>query len=309
MKTLIAILLLALPCWAGPQEISAADKKKAGDLRAAVDKAPDDAGANLALGKLLCFTAGDWKEGLPFLAKGGDDPFAQVARKDLEPKENALFSIEVADGWLLLEQKNKPLQARIRERALFHFAEAWPKLNDPVWKDKTRERLRTLQQKGQESKTLGPSPANWAPAGTSGGVDRQYAHSGQSSFKIPGTEVTKKGPGAGISSEQFPCAAGAKIKYSCWVLSTGTETFDELRVKCRNAKQGAGEHLAMVAVKSTPDLPLWIRIDGETTAPEGTHSVEISFKRGGTGVGTVFLDDVSLLVDGKELLKNGAFEK
>ncbi len=302
MLTILLALVLA-----GPQDLSPADKKKGEQLRAAVEKAPEDPAANLALGKHLCFVAGEWADGLPFLTKGGDKDFAPVAEKDLGPKDNALFTIEVADMWLLLEKKHKPFAARIRERALFHFAEAWPKISDQVWKDKVRERLRTLQAKGPESKTLGPAPANWAPTSPSAGIDRQYARSGQAALKIPAADPAKKSAG-GLSSEQFPCPPGAKIKYSAWVLTSGTESFDELRVKCRNAKQGVGEHLAMVTVKASPDLPIWTKVEGELTAPDGTFSVEISFKKGNPA-GTVFLDDLSLTVDGRELLKNGGFER
>jgi hypothetical protein len=300
MTILLAILLL------GPQDLSPAEKKKLFELRLAVEKSPEDTAANLALGKHLCFVAGEWSDGLPFLAKGGDKDFAPVAEKDLGPKDNALFSIEVADMWLLLEKKHKPFAARIRERAMYHFAEAWPKISDQVWKDKTRERLRTLQQKGPESKTMGPASANWSAVGIPSGVDRQYARSGMSSLKIPAPDPAKKVAVAGVCSDLIPCQPGAKIKFSGWVLSSGTEAIDELRVKLCNSKS---QILSVVTVKSTPDLPIWTKIDGEATAPDGTHNVEISFKRGANGGGVIFLDDLSLTVDGKEVLKNGGFEK
>jgi hypothetical protein len=293
----------------GPQELSPAEKKKLFELRLAVEKSPEDAAANLALGKFLCFVIGNWNEGLPILAKGGDDQFAHTARRDLEPKENALFSIEVADMWLLLEGKNRPIAARIRERVLFHFAEAWPKISDPVWKDKTRERLRTLQQKGPESKTTGPAPANWSAVNASLGGDRQYARTGATSLKIAPPDPSKKNFQGGLCSELMPCAAGAKIKFSGWVMTGGADGIDELRIKLRNAKQSGGEQLAIVAVKTSPDLPYWVKVEGETTAPEGTNNVEISFKRTPNATGFVFLDDFSVTADGKELLKNGSFEK
>lgn len=300
--------LAAMMALVGPQDVSPADKKKLDAARAAVEKAPDDPKANLDLGRILCLFMGEWTEGLPFLAKGGDKSFAPIAEKDLQPRATVEDSLAMADEWLKVEKAQKQYAARLRERALFHYAEAWPKMEAGPSKEALRERVKLMQMKGPESKALGPSPASWSPA-TGAGVDRQYARSGAASLKVPAPDASRKNTGVGLASEQFPCPPGAKIKYSCWVLSIGGDSFDELRVKCRNQKQGAGEHLSLVPVKTPTDLPIWTKVEGETVAPEGTHNVEIGFKRNGSATGIVFVDDVSLLVNGKEMLKNGGFEK
>ena len=44
---------------------------------------PDDATANLALGKYACFTKGQWEQGFAHLAKGNDSTLAELANKSL----------------------------------------------------------------------------------------------------------------------------------------------------------------------------------------------------------------------------------
>lgn len=47
---------------------------------------PDDPTANLALGRYLCLTRGDWEAGLPLLAKGDDAVLSPLARQSLEAR-------------------------------------------------------------------------------------------------------------------------------------------------------------------------------------------------------------------------------
>jgi hypothetical protein len=130
-----------------------------------------------------------------------------------------------------------------------------------------------------------------------------------SSVKIDPPDPAKKNFQGGLCSELYPCSPGAKIKFSAWVFTGGSEGIDEIRIKIRNAKQSGGEHLTMVTVKTSPDLPYWTKVEGEATAPEGANNVEVSFKRAQNATGFIFVDDFSLTTDGKELLKNGSFEK
>src|SRR5439155_8519655 len=50
---------------------------------AALKKQPDDPAANLAVGKYLCLSKGDWLDGLPYLAKSGDATLKELAVLDL----------------------------------------------------------------------------------------------------------------------------------------------------------------------------------------------------------------------------------
>jgi hypothetical protein len=60
---------------------------------------PDDAEANLLLGKFLCFRKNDWDQGLPFLKKSKDAALSGLAEKELKNPATATEKREVADAW------------------------------------------------------------------------------------------------------------------------------------------------------------------------------------------------------------------
>jgi hypothetical protein len=96
-------------------------------LRAKLAESPNDPQANLELGQLLCFTAGNWKEGLPNLAKGADIPLAAVAQAEAKagdtPEPKAALSL--ADGWFDWSQGQKgSFRAAAEERSLNYYLAA-----------------------------------------------------------------------------------------------------------------------------------------------------------------------------------------
>jgi hypothetical protein len=70
-------------------------------------KSPDDPGANLEIGKFLCFAKGTWDLGLRFMVKGSDATLRGVAEKELALSAQALERVALADGWYDLAQKEK----------------------------------------------------------------------------------------------------------------------------------------------------------------------------------------------------------
>lgn len=60
---------------------------------------PEDADANLILGKFYCLSKGDFRRGLPFLAQGADSNLASLAAKELAASGEPARQIEAADGW------------------------------------------------------------------------------------------------------------------------------------------------------------------------------------------------------------------
>src|SRR5262249_33716111 len=56
----------------------------------ALRQQPEDPGANLVMGKYVCFDKGDWGKGLPLLVKGSDGQLQALAEKDLaKPTDSA----------------------------------------------------------------------------------------------------------------------------------------------------------------------------------------------------------------------------
>lgn len=92
-------------------------------------KSPEDPGANLIIGKHLCWTSGDWKTGLPHLAKGSEAALKAIASRELaEPKEPA-DQLALADSWWDLgEQESGAGRQALRTRAAFWYASAIPGL-------------------------------------------------------------------------------------------------------------------------------------------------------------------------------------
>lgn len=95
---------------------------------------PDDADANLVVGRFLCLAKGQWDAGLQRLAKGGDPSLKALAKLDLAaeaaPADDAAGRVEAGDAWWTFADKQPPPdQARLRERASHHYEKALPKLS------------------------------------------------------------------------------------------------------------------------------------------------------------------------------------
>ena len=60
---------------------------------------PDDAEANLTMGRYLCFTQEDWDAGLPLLIKSADPVFKELAEKTAAIPTDAAEQVELADAW------------------------------------------------------------------------------------------------------------------------------------------------------------------------------------------------------------------
>jgi S1-C subfamily serine protease len=105
---------------------------------------PDDAEANLAVGKYVCFVRGDWATGLPMLAKCSDVKIKQAAGDDLADPIDGAGQQHVADQWYILG--NQPLLRgdRIRLRAYFWYQKALPQLDGESARS-ARERIEELQ--------------------------------------------------------------------------------------------------------------------------------------------------------------------
>ncbi|MFO0844170.1 MAG: prenyltransferase/squalene oxidase repeat-containing protein [Gemmataceae bacterium] len=117
------------------REVAAAREK----LKAA----PDDAPANLAVGRHLCLFHGRWDEGLPYLGKGGDAEPARLARQDLTPPADVKAQLAVADAWSrMTEDHTERPRRHLYERALAWYDVARPNV---AAKDQSKLDEKTLQ--------------------------------------------------------------------------------------------------------------------------------------------------------------------
>ena len=113
------------------------------DFKAAKEKLaahPDDAEANLSVGRFYCFQKGDWKTGLPFLARGSDESLKKLAKMEAaaptEPPDSAAAATKrskLADAWWEAAEKvgdkKSPFVVPMFARAKYWYQQAMPGLS------------------------------------------------------------------------------------------------------------------------------------------------------------------------------------
>jgi hypothetical protein len=110
----------------------------------ALAKDPKDPNANLSVGKYLCFTKGDWDNGLPKLALGADAKLKAIAEKDLGSPTDAAERAELGDAWWdLAEAEKGSVKMLMRGRAHHWYKVAVPELTG-LTKTKVEKRLTQL---------------------------------------------------------------------------------------------------------------------------------------------------------------------
>jgi hypothetical protein len=113
-----------------------------------LENKPDDAAANTAVGKYLCFAKGDWDRGLPLLAKGDDAKLKELATLELAAPTEPNKQIEVGDAWWDL--RSKPTDAsttKTRLRAAYWYKKALTKITSGLQKARIKKRLEQLSPK------------------------------------------------------------------------------------------------------------------------------------------------------------------
>jgi len=106
------------------QKLHAEHKKLEGAL-AAVRANPDDAEANLVVGRSYCFSHGNWKRGLPYLAKCSDAGLATLAQLERTAPAEPTNQVKLADGWWDLAEGKKGTEKRaLLSRAGFWYEKA-----------------------------------------------------------------------------------------------------------------------------------------------------------------------------------------
>lgn len=130
---------------------------------ATVAKNPDDAEANLAVGRYLCFIKGDWAAGLPHLALGADETLAALAKTDLGAPESTEAKMLLADHYYELaraEKKDERVRSGLLVRAAGYYEAALP---DLTGLDKAKAEMRLQEGAAARSATLTPTPARSYP--------------------------------------------------------------------------------------------------------------------------------------------------
>lgn len=93
-----------------------------------LDTNPDDPQLNFDLGAFLC-SIGQWKAGLPRVARLKDSMLSVLARNDLEDPHDAKGMLWVANDWWKYEGDTIVRQSQAKKRAAYWYEKALPLLN------------------------------------------------------------------------------------------------------------------------------------------------------------------------------------
>ncbi len=109
--------------------------------RVKLQKTPDDAEANLVVGKHLCFVKGEWDKGLPMLAFGKDEALKALAAKEQAGVSSSAEQAKLGDGWWDVAEKQEGTAKRqTQAHAGYWYQQALPGLSG-LTKDKVQKRV------------------------------------------------------------------------------------------------------------------------------------------------------------------------
>lgn len=276
-----------------------------------LDKNPDDPDANTIAGKYKAFVMGEYEQAMPYLQKSKDPTL-----KSLADHESSLTfalgpdgQIKLGDEWVAAAKKFPALWRIFYDRATQWYLQAWPNL-DGVAKQKLRAQAVKMAASRPPGAARKGFPVGWEEdkglAGMLPVIENQIARTGSYSMRIP--SPTDKGAGAysALKSQTYP-VNGKKLNASAYVLTDGTiNPTDKISIWFYDE----GGNFMPFDVKSSAiatDTPFWSRHSINADVPPKARSAKF-VSQVFSKAGNVWIDDVSVKVDDREVLKNGSFD-
>lgn len=293
----LALLVQSKPLPSEADVVKALDK---------LDKNPDDPDANTVAGKYKAFVMGDYKEGMTYLSKSNDKTLKSLAdhEQDIANTVTPVQKVTMGDEWVTAAKKFPALSRIFYDRASQWYSLAWPDLDL-----RSKEKLRIQGLKLAASRPPGGArkglPQGWVGDGILAGMgtpvtDGAVAHTGSYSIKIVPSDEKVKNTFTQLKSDVLEIPPGKELEYAAWVLSNGTESSND-RLMLYFIEKNNG------SVFIPTDLPFWTRVSGKLNIPDGATRVMLGAIQS-SKKGNVWIDDVSIKVDGKEIIKNPSFE-
>ena len=91
---------------------------------------PDDPDCNQAVGYYLCFTKGQWHQGMPHLTKSPNPKVSSLATTELERRHSVSVMLTLADCWFsLADESEGEVRSQMRARALYWYKAVAPQLS------------------------------------------------------------------------------------------------------------------------------------------------------------------------------------
>ncbi|NQT17945.1 MAG: hypothetical protein HQ582_34655, partial [Planctomycetes bacterium] len=118
--------------------------------RAKLEEQPTDPQANLAVGRYLCVSKGDWDRGIPMLALGSDPALKELAVREMKEADSPNAQVALADAWWdLAQEKTDQEKEPFLLRAGYWYQEAETGLTAALAKAKVRKRLKEIATLGR----------------------------------------------------------------------------------------------------------------------------------------------------------------
>lgn len=117
------------------------------EARERLKTSPDDPAANVLVGTHLACAAGKWREGLPLLARGGDEPLKQVARLELERPGDPRRQLAIGGFWWhFARAQGGRGEAEMQRHAMEWYERALENLPEGEEKEQVLERVNDIRQ-------------------------------------------------------------------------------------------------------------------------------------------------------------------
>lgn len=278
--------------------------------KAKLEKDPTDAEASNTVGKYMAFVLGDYPGAMPFLVYSPDKTLKTLAEHELDEKytTSAVQKVGMGDEWVAAAKNFKVLSPAFYDRAAQWYSAAWPGL-DSVWKDRSRAQGRKLAVSRPVGAARKGMPSGWTTdVGNAGGtavLDGNVARVGSYSVKLPAADPKVNGSVSAFKSILTPIT-GKKYEVSAYILADGTENAaDSVFVWFFD---GAGNNIGKQSVFAPVDIPFWTRASIAGDVPKGAVRALVGVALYSKS-GSFWVDDFSMKIDGKEVLKNTSFEE
>lgn len=267
-------------------------------LKTVIDS-PEDADANLLVGKFLCFYKNEWELGIINLSKGSDKPLKALADKEISDPKESKGLVDIGDGWWDFGESKK--DTRIRHRAAYWYERAWDSL-DKVSRIRVRDRLKTALSNPKGGAAL-DMPYGWVRQGgdiKTTHLDDRYSRTGRYSMYLD-YPVTV---GQQFFQSSMPVTAGTAYDVSAWVITEGSGK-GVLMIHLIGDKPEQGPFTELPI-----DRPFWSKVSLKFSPPAGVSKIEVILVGYGPG-GHAWVDDVSVKKSGEDrnLINNGSFEE
>jgi len=230
-----------------------------------------------------------------------DAELARIEEWAKTQPDNGPGKIGIGDEYYKATKKFPKDKAKFMDKANEAWAKGWPDL-DVFWKDKTSVNLKKIYAGAGGSK---PLPKGWSAWQTfRGSISGEMAHSGGYALRIEPNKNT------GLS-QCFNCTPvavqpGKPFVFSYWALSDGTNLPNIGFAACW--RDATNQATGTTETGFVANCPVWTHVTVSGTVPEKTVAVHVNCICA-LQQGFMMFDDISLLVDGKEMIQNGGFEK